>query len=398
MAKAATVPMTTSPFTIMCFSWNAAGLKLCETMSQAKANQARSGILHRRPCIAPDFFEDIRSNINLRRPSLVVMTTQDEDSSGTYFHAELLPAQLPEIGYFLLKRDTLAGVGEAASGAILPGVPTGSPSGSTLRISIYARDDVLPMLQAEDRVLTQFFSNDGHLKSSCNQGDRTSGAIAAYVWHPVYGKFAFINTHFPIGMNTLGIGSGLDYQSYRVAVRATNTLCMLKLYNQLVNSIPPESRPDHIFLLGDLNYDIVIPDRTPAEIIAGIAGNVTAQTIKNLQYYDELRKAVQDVPLLGFKEGVAGEGPLFFPTWRLARGRPDACTPKQGITRIDPVCFDEPDETVSAIGWHDRILYKELMTSNYITHCREYSRLDVRNIHASTHAGVIGFFEMHSVQ
>lgn len=382
------------PFTIMCFTWNASGLKLCETMSQIRANETRSKFLSRKlPCIAPDFLEDIRGVINSRRPSIIVMTTQDEDSSGTYFHAELLPNTLIELDYVLLKRDTMPGVGEAASGVTLPQIPTGQPRGSAIRISIYARGDIINVLRMEESTISQFLGKES--QASCNQGERSSGAIASYVWHPVYGKFAFIAVHIPSGLESLRVGQGLDYASYRTATKAANILCLLKIYNQLVASLPVESRPDHVFLLGDMNYDLVMHGKTPTAIINDISSNTTIARLKELQRYDEIKWAMGDYPLTGFKEGVAGEGPLFLPTWSLTRGRPDSCS-QPAAARVDPTCFIESE--LSTIGWHDRILYKELMTSDYIAHCLDYNRFDVENIRASTHAGVTSFFQMQPLR
>ena len=390
-----------TPFTIMCFTWNAAGLRLCETMSQSKADASRKGfkafVTMKQPCIAPDFFEGIRDAIRTKRPSLVVMTTQDEDKSDTYFHAELLPSSMPEIGYALLKRDKMDGVGEVASKVPQVKVPSGKPSGSALRISIYARNDVFPELQSEEKSIDKFFSNDGQVEGTCIQGERISGGIASYVWHETYGKFVFIATHLPSGVRSLRVGKDLDYTSYRVASRAGNSLCLLSLLNKFVNSLALESRPDHIFLLGDLNYDIVVPGKRNIEVITELSNNLTAAKLKDLQKNDELKRSTDEVPLLGFKEGVAGEGPLFMPTWRLSRNRPDSCSPGKDTTKVDVTCFGDPNETLGGLGWHDRILYKESMTSNYMMHCLEYNRFDVKNIHASTHAGVIALFETRGV-
>lgn len=392
----------TDPFTIMCFSWNASGLRLCETMSQSKADEARIGfkafLTRKQPCIAPDFFEEIRASINLRKPSIVVMTTQDESNNGTYFHSNLLPLSMPEIGYSFLKRDKLSGIGESASDVPYQIVPSGRPSGSALRISIYVKNNIVNEFHSSESFLSNFFGNNGQTDAICDQGDRVSGAIASYVNHYIYGKFAFVALHLPAGMSSLKVGKDLDYLSYRAASKATNSLCLLKLYNQLISSLSPESRPDHIFLLGDFNYDIVIPGKKNIEIISELTANISAPKLKDLQRYDELKRAMEDVPLLGFKEGVSAEGPLFLPTWRLARGRTDTCSPPPNVTTISPTCFGDPNEELGGIGWHDRILYKELMTSTYLAHCTDYNRIDVKNMHASLHAGVIGFFEMRSIR
>jgi len=388
-------------FTIMCFSWNASGLRLCETMSQTKADVARTGIkafiTMKKKCLAPDFFEDIRETIRNKRPSLVIMTTEDEDSSGSYFHSDLLVQSMPEIGYTLVKKDKLNNIGETASGVTPTKVVSGTPSGSALRVSIYATNEVFPGIISEEKVLQGFFNNDGQKEMVYQQGDRVSGAIASYIWHETYGKFAFISTHLPAGVNSFKVGKDLDYRSYRAVSRAANNLCLISVMNQLVDSLPMEAKPDHIFLIGDLNYDIFIPNKKNIDIVTELAANISPAKIRDLQKYDELKKALDDVPLNGFKEGVSGEGPLFLPNWRLAKGRGKECVPEKNATKISTSCFGEPNDAVGGLGWHDRILYKEMMTSNFISHCIDYNRIDIKNMHASSHAGVVAFFEIRSV-
>lgn len=381
-------------FSIMCFSWNASGLRLCETMSQLRADEARAGlrsyITRKPPCIVPDFFEEIRHEITTRRPSLVVMTTQDEDSNGTYFHAELLPNALPEINYSLLKRNVLTGIGETASGVKLTNVPSGEPGGSALRISIYAHNSIIKSLREMEENI------NGQVESTCDQGSKMSGAIASYVWHPVYGKFAFIAVHIPAGVNTL-TGKRENYLAHRTKNKAGNIICLLKIYEELVISLPDELRPDHLFLLGDMNYDIVLHSKDAQAAIKEISDNVSAAKLKELQRYDEMRWDMNSYPLYGFKEGVAGEGPLFMPTWNLERGRPSSCAPGKTSTQVDPKCFSKSIDPLITIGWHDRILYKEFMTSKYMSHCIDYNRLDLDNMRQSTHAGVTAFFELRPI-
>ncbi|CAH6419984.1 Hypothetical protein HVR_LOCUS1041 [uncultured virus] len=395
--------MTDTPasFSIMCFSWNASGLRLCETMSQTKANEARKGfaafVTLKKPCLAPDFFEDIRGIIREKQPALIVMSTEDEDKSDTYFHSDLLPKSMPEIGYSLLKREQKYGIGELAAGVPQVKVPTGNPSGTALRMSIYARNDIFPGLKSEEKALNKLFGNDGQVSLVCPQGNRAAGAIASYVWSETFGKFVFIAVDFPSSLESLKVGKGLDYDSYRVAAKAANTICLVSLLNKFIDSLPAESKPDHIFILGDLGFDIVVPNKRNIEVVTELAANLSAAKLKELQKNDELTIAKNEAPLAGFKEGVSNEGPLFMPTWRLTRGRPDACVPDKDATKVDITCFGSTDDAVGGIGWHDRILYKESMTSHYMAHCLEYNRIDIKNMHASTHAGVTAFFEMRAI-
>lgn len=384
-------------FSIMCFAWNASGLRLCETMSRSAADAARKGIrgFLKPACVTPDFFESIRGIINAKQPRVVVMSTEDEDSSDTYFHSDLLPKGMKEINYTLLKRDKFGGIGEAASQVPQLRVASGKPSGSALRMSIYAHNDIFPTLKIEEAILAKFFKDNAMLEFSCAQGNRVSGAIASYISHPSYGKFLFLNTQFVAGIDALRAGVDLDYDTYREATTAANKLCMINMLNKFVDAVPKAAQPDHVFIMGDLNYDIVMPGKTSRELLQLVSSDISAAAMRRLQQYDELKVALAQKPLIGFKEGVGNEGPLFVPTWKLARGRSDKCVPGDNTSKIEAACFADPRSGGGA-GWHDRILYKESMTSTYIAHCLEYSRLDIQNMHESSHAGVYAVFEMRS--
>lgn len=383
----------TDPLTIVCFSWNADGLRLCETLSQAKADSARTGfrgfITQRQPCVVPDFFEGIRDIIRNKRPGLIVIVTEDEAATDTYFHAEFLPRAMTEMNYTLLKRNKLEGVSQPNKGRII----TGNPKDGALRVSIYAQNSVYYQFRAEEKDLNKFFGDDGQVTETCKQENQKSGAIASYVWHETYGKFVFIATHLATGANELGTSKNLTYDQYRVTIRAVNAICLVNLLSKFVDNLANNQKPNHVFLLGDLNYDIVIPNKTDAEVVKDISQMSGAGTFKSLQQYDELKNALKEAPLNDFKEGISNEGPTFLPTWRLAKRRDDSCIMEDGA-KISTGCFSGVGDHSGGVGWHDRILYKEATTSNYIAHCISYSRIDIGNIHQSTHAGIIGVYEL----
>ena len=110
-----------------------------------------------------------------------------------------------------------------------------------------------------------------------------------------------------------------------------------------------------------------------------------------------MKQTTNEPSLSGYKEGVSNEGPMFMPTWRLTRGRSSNCSSQSGVNKVNLGCFERPEEGLGGLGWHDRILYKEMGTSYYVVHCVGYNRLDVMNMHESTNAGVIGFFEVRSL-
>ena len=384
MAAIAVIAAATTPFNIMCFTWNADGLRLCETMSQNRADQTRQrgfGVF-KSACTAPDFFEDIRDAIKAKRPALTIMVTENEANGGSYFHSNLLPDAMPEIGYVLLDKETFNNIGET--------------NDRSIRISVYTRLELVPQFRSQQRLLARFFGESE--KATCKQSSRISGAIAIYIQHEVYGRFAFIAAHLPLGSTMSDISSTIDRDTYRAVIRATNQLCLIHIMDKLVNSLAAPDRPDHIFLLGDLNYDITVPGRRVADVISEVATNFTVQALRNLRQYDELRRALEEPPLFGFKEGVAAEGPLFPPTSRLLRGRGPNCNIERGANRIDVSCFGDVNEITAHVGWHDRILYRDTLTSPYLIHCTEYNRIDVKNLHESTHAAVIGLYELRPIR
>lgn len=380
----------TTPFTILCFSWNAGGLRLCEVTSQAEADKSRSGVIayvmSKEKCVAPDFLTNLQGIIQDRQPSLIVMTTQSESSLDTYFHARALPASMSEINYSLLKREVNAEVLEFFYKNEVPG---GNPKSNALRISIYAQNNILSDLQFGEQSLNDDESKGQYLET-CGNADtnfrHSSGSICSYVWHPTYGKFAFMTTHF-----AAGIGINVDYSLYRSYAKSSNNICLISLLYEYDLNVRDDYRPDYIFILGDLNYDIVVPGKNSQEAISDLTTNLSINKLREYQAYDELKSAMNDIVLHGFKEGVNGDGPLFLPTWNLSRTRDDTCVPDENTTNISSDCFTLQEK---GFGWHDRIIYKNNLTSDYTINCTEYNRIDIGNMHLSNNAGVIGLFQI----
>lgn len=389
------INMATNSLKIMIFSWNADGIRLCETLSTTRAQQQRGAfskfIGFKKDCVTPNFFIEIRRFIEDERPGLVVMTTQDEDISKTYFHAEVLPREMVESGYVMVQRQKLDNIGERASGLMLPNVPGGQPKGSALRVSVYARSDVYPGIQEMESQLRQSFS-EGYLVSSLIQNNRYAGAICVYVWHAVYGRMAFIATHLPSGVDALlvkGKNKKIDQRTYNRAIYYGNNLCLANAMNVFVESLDPEDKPDYVFLIGDLNYNISSSTKTTQQIINEITQNPA--TIKNYRANDELTEALKEPFLKGFKEGVQNRGPEFLPTWKMRRERGDDCVSPTLQKGIPANCYDGSN----GIGWHDRILYSD--DGSNVVSCNRYVRVDAANMHMSEHAGVAGVYTVPAI-
>ena len=417
-------------FTIMIFSWNASGLKICETINQRNINQTNSkttkiNTISTNNCITPDFFEEIRNAIKQTSPELVVMVTENEDTKGSYFHSDFLPNTMKEIslansgGYTLLKANTLDDVGITDFGN--DDIITGSPSGSSLRMSIYAQSDIIDDVYIEEKSLSDIFKKyKGIAAMKTEILGKAIGMIITQVVHKLYGKFIFIGLHLSALDDNQQDHTFDDYATDRANTILTNNLILLRVLDGLKtsnntnvasssskNTSNSRSRsgsdnrssnnqkpmPEHIFLMGDMNFDISVPNKSPQDVITELANNLTSNKIRELLKYDELYISKAHLPLRDYIEGVDNVGPLFMPDWKLTRGRADSCDTDEKVTKIDISCFDVTNE-YGSVGWHSRILYKDSEQSNWITKCTSYNRLDIGNMKYSNHAGVVGFYDI----
>jgi len=392
----------TNSYKIMCFTWNAAGLKMCETSNEVEAKKARGGFLNwmgvSKSCVSPNFFEEIRSKILQENPKIVVITTQDEDDSKTYFHSDYLPSQMQGINYSLFKRDKLDGVGEPASKnpyKDLKTVGLSNPSKTAMRVSIYVLSELINQMEIDEKEISpSFMQNKGQSEERFITDGRTIGTIASYIKHG-NNKFLFISTHIPSGVESLNVKDVSSYNRYRNIVIAGNRIVFHKIFSEVVDKIPNEYKPNHIFILGDLNYDI--HDDDPSSLIRRL---ISTTDYKTFYAKDELKEEIEQKgsALNGFKEGADGNpGPLFLPTWNLNRNRHN-CESKisnDKDNKNNEGCFHKPDNHhFLSIGWHDRIIYKNKDESAKKATCTFYKRLDYKNMDKSTHAGVMGIFEI----
>lgn len=363
---------------ILAFSWNAAGLRICESLSSEKVEKARKGIksVFRKSCVAPNFFNNIRDLIITKKPILVVMVTEDESGSGSYFHSKFLPNIMPELGYNLINKQSKSASSEFDTDESIKKIPTGDPKGSLLQISIYSTS-------------TQFTVSPKVDTIQCSQGSllksRKSVGIAVHLQHPQLGKLTFIAVQLTAG--PMGkLATKMLYPEYRTSTRASNNLCLTDLITKFINSL--EQKPNGVFILGDFNYDVVISGRDPHDIIDYVSKNYTTTNVQQLHEHDELKREMKQGLLPGFNEGVDNNGPMFLPNFRLNRGRDEKCQ-----SNLSASCYNSSSK-IGGIGWHDRILYKNIDSAPYFIKCKDYSRLDILSMQSSTHCGVIGQFEL----
>lgn len=391
------IPSTRQNMKILCFCWNASGLKICETTSVERASKQRTGFRNifntKKSCVTPNFFEEVRFYIRETNPDLVCISTEEEDSKDSYFHSDFLRNHMADLNYVLLNINKADNVGAITSRSMndVEQIATGKPSGSAVRISVYARNNISTTFKAEQKFYEQQTKKQATLSAVCQHDSKISGAAAVYVTHPEFGKFVFMATSLTISREELSMIEHVSYLDFRSVVKASNLTCLASLAIRFINNVSRDYQPDHVFLLGDLNYDVVVPGKTTKQVIDDIVRDPTVEHFAELFNYDELRQATKEFPLNGFKEGIKNAGPLFLPNWKLSRTRDNRCNPSFKDSRLTPDCFDS---TVPGIGWHDRILYKDNSGSPYAIECTDYTRIDVGNMHKSTSAGVLGFYEL----
>lgn len=337
---------------ILCFTWNASGLRICEKNSIQDVENERKGLkgflFNQKDCERPEFFEYIRELIKQNKANLIAITTQDEDIKGSYFHSKFLPNTLSELNYILLKSKELNNVGDLPSG--VNNHPDYKTSGSVLRSSIYIRNDDYKTVRQDEIVLDTKFKNKGQISLTYDYDGRKIGAIGSYV--NLYGrKMLFIAVDLPENK----IYETYPKYSKRELINASNTMALINIIHRLYeiysvnDKLINQYKADYIILYGSMNFNIYSDD-----IIDDL--NSFYKKKSSLIQKDDLSTLIknQNEPYYLFKEGVKGKGPEFLPTWKMSNRRISGCSFEDNKDSKYNFCYTDSNKE---IGWHDRILY-----------------------------------------
>lgn len=207
------------------------------------------------------------------------------------------------------------------------------------------------------------------------------GAIAINI-ETDKGLISFINMHLPFSSKTL-VNLKLRYKSMIWQVR-----CLNYFYEQITQKY----KPNWIFLFGDLNFRIQIRNEKGANEIINTILNTPNSIYEFIAEADELQLIFNYSNIFKYKnlipyfyEGTHNIGPLFLPTSKLKKGR-------KGKTTLSHYKLGKNNQRVPS--WCDRILYKNLNNSSFIS-CLRYERWDYGNIKMSDHASVIGQYLLY---
>jgi len=393
-------------YRIMIFSWNTESISLCETLNSDTANYNRTswGGLNifgigatwwQYKCEIPDFYPKLVEFIEQNSPDIIVIGFQEDRYPGSYFHSHLLPEEMPKIGYDLVKRTKLMGVGVTTYKNTIKG----DPHERGLRVSIYAKSKLVPIIAKEETEMRMAIGNDGQDEYLCSSFvTRGKGATVSYLMLPGFGRLAFICCHLPFNARSLITERLYNNRMLRQNELNQCNVCFNNIIENLVLFKNPT--PTHVIYFGDFNYRLADP-RPASEVANELNDNFQNTALIHDLYleYDELREQMRRKNIYEFSEGVSNKGPDFVPTCKMVKGRiPNTCysSEKEDLQAYEGTdCWKTGNQDQRVPSWCDRILYQKFGDDPHNLICTYYNRFDVGDTMAkSDHAGVLSIFEL----
>lgn len=374
-------------YKIMVFSWNTQSVGLCETINSNIAEYNRLGAFTtwRYTCTVPDFFEELSAKIKREEPDIIVIGFQEDRFPGSYFHSHLLPEEMPKLGYDLIKRSKLMGLGMTS----YKGMMNLDPYERGIRMSIYAKQYLKPIIENEETEMRQVIGNDGQDEYICSSIiTRGKGAIAAYLILPGVGRIAFVCCHLPFDSKSLIKERESNNRIIRQNALNQSNECFNNIIEHLVLNRKPT--PINVIYFGDFNYRVA-DYRSALQVAYLFQQNSNNREFITSMYleYDELKNQMDKHNIYKFSEGIDNIGPTFLPTCKMSKERRDN-NYNNCIWKVGKYCQRVP-------SWCDRILYQKFGNDGWNLTCSHYNRFDLGNVMAkSDHAAVIGIYNLTS--
>lgn len=377
-------------YRILVFSWNTQSVGLCETLDPNLADFHRSSYSDyisglttwKYSCDIADFYPQLVELIIEQNPDLVVIGFQEDRYPGSYFHSHLLVSEMPKIGYGLVKRCKLMGIGITT----YKGMLNGDIFERGLRISIYAKSDIIPSIEKEEAEMRAFVGNDGQSEYVCSSFiTRGKGAISSYIILPGFGRMAFVCCHLPFNAQSL-----IEERVHKNSMLRQNEINQVNTcFNNIIENLVlfKNPNPTHVIYFGDFNYRLADP--RPATTVANdFCHKYDDPDFLHDIYvmYDELYDQTTRKNIYEFSEGIDNQGPSFVPTCKMLKSRNhhDIGSWKTG----------QQDQRVPS--WCDRILYKTFTETNHHMVCTYYDRFDTGNVMTkSDHAAIVSVFDLY---
>lgn len=370
-------------YKIMVFSWNTESISISETLDvDSSHNKYLPGFNYN--CNIPDFYPKLVQFITDNDPDLIVIGFQEDRYPGSYFHSHFLPVEMPKLGYSLVKRTKLMGIGVTTYKGLLKG----DLFERGLRLSIYGKKNLVPLIEKEEVNMRNIVGNDGQDEYVCSSViTRGKGAIASYIMLPGYGRLALICCHLPFDATSLLLERKYKNKMLRQNAINKSNICFNNIIEQLVLFKDPI--PTHVIYFGDFNYRLT-DLRPAAEIATQFRLEIdNHEFIKDMyNNYDELKEQMNRGNIYPFLEGVDNQGPIFIPTCKMMKER----------NGVEVKLWETGRNNQRTPSWCDRILYRKFNDQEKDGHqlkCVYYDRFDVGMTMAkSDHAAVLALFEL----
>jgi hypothetical protein len=224
---------------------------------------------------------------------------------------------MPKIGYGLVKRTKLMGVGVTT----YKGLKTGDLFERGIRVSIYAKHRLISLIASEEKEMRSVMNNNGQDEYVCSsQITRGKGATASYVMLPGFGRLAFICCHLPFNARSLITERKYKNNMLRQNEVNQSNICFNNIIENLV--LFKEPVPTHVIYFGDFNYRLSDPRPASAVAFEFIDKIHDPAHIRDMyQQYDELKEQMRRKNIYEFYEGISNQGPSFIPTCKMEKGR-----------------------------------------------------------------------------
>lgn len=383
-------------YKILVFSWNTESIALSETLDVqvAEYNRSSSSTIFpgmttwRHTYNIPDFYPKLKEFIEQHKPDIIVIGFQEDRFPGSYFHSHLLPEELPKIGYSMIKRTKLMGVGVTT----YKGLKTGDLFERGIRVSVYSTNKLVPLIEREEHEMRSVIGNDGQSEYVCSSAlTRSKGATVSYLMLPGVGRLAFICCHLPFSARSLIIERVHKNHMLRQNELNQSNVCFNNIIEELVLLRSPI--PSYVIYFGDFNYRCA--DMRPAEQVADEfrAHSTDIEYLRTMyENCDELHEQMRRKNIYEFLEGVNNSGPLFLPTGKMVKGRQmtELLDDDENTNQWETGKLDQ-----RVPSWCDRILHQQFNADNHELQCTLYDRFDTGETMAkSDHAAVLGLFTL----
>ena len=328
---------------IFCMTWNTQSVRLGSTCSSLDGfaqdlsllEESWSDMSYKR--YDPDFLPQLCRKIDESNCDWFVCALQESAKPGSQFMSDALPNAMKSLGFNLLRRNRMMGVGATSFQTLFK---TGGLLTRGLRLAVYAKQS---WCEQNHYVIDE---NWWHATPS-DLLTRGKGALAICIYVRNLGRVCLLNCHLPFDAksvaedNDIRVTQGMSHQAQTM--------------RSLVDRCCAAHSPHYLIVLGDLNFRVLNKSDgklDPDSIYDALAHSAESRA-QVFEQKDELRIAINHNALPQFVEGVDNCGAAtFMPTGKMRHGR------ESGSTQRNAYFFGKHAEQNPS--WCDRVLHAKV--------------------------------------